>query len=84
MPDYVYELKHMFNGLREGQTAPTFFTRDNEHLLGELPSKILDEAVAKKWITRIAVPTVSEQREANVQLAEEVKQSRGVGTRSKK
>lgn len=77
MPEYVYTLRHMFNGLREGQTAPTFFTRDTEHLLGELPQKVLDEAVAKGWITKVEVPTVSEMREANRDLLEEAKYHRG-------
>lgn len=56
MPETRYRLRQMFSGLREGQTESTFFTRDTEHLIHELPEDRLTEAVSKGWIEAYTIP----------------------------
>jgi ribonuclease HI len=59
----VYTLRHMFQAPLEGESTMTFFTKDNEHLLSQLPEATLKEAVEKKWIDHAQVPTNEEARE---------------------
>ena len=42
-----YELKKGFAHTFDGDTRPTYFTRDNQHLLGKLPDKALNDKIKR-------------------------------------
>ena len=81
----VYRLMHMFGGVIKKDDDDTarehvFFTRDNEHLLGQLVEPSIEEAVAKGWVEVTAVPTMRDLKERQTEARRVAKDGKRGGS----